>query len=220
MEYKCLFCSQMLEQSTTQASCLYCSTVEETEYTCPNNHYFCEECRLAGSYELLGRVVEGNGLTDPIRLANLVMTHYSFPAHGPEHHQLIAVVLLVCLKNAGHSHVTTLKIKRAMERLGTIPSRACGTYGNCGACVGAGVATSVLLRATHLSNTERSKALAVTGRCSVDLADQGGPRCCKASVYTSLGRFLQDVLSVPTPEIVCEFKGISECKMEDCLYYK
>ena len=84
----------------------------------------------------------------------------------------------------------------------------------------------MLLKATYMSDRERSIVLDATSECLKKLANAGDPRCCKGSVYTGLvvlDEYLKKYLNldVELPDkIVCAFnKTNPECKKERCEFY-
>jgi hypothetical protein len=91
--------------------------------------------------------------------------------------------------------------------------------------VSAGALVSILTGASYLKDQERSLALRATAGALQAIAEAGGPRCCKQSVYLSLETafaFLRRELGLDLPlTIHCEFSGHSEgCKKKRCQYYE
>ncbi|MBI4777998.1 hypothetical protein HY792_03635 [Candidatus Desantisbacteria bacterium] len=60
----------------------------------------------------------------------------------------------------------------------TIPAGYCGLYGTDGAAIACGIALSVILKATPLSDTERIIANMMTSRALAAIAGHRGSRCC------------------------------------------
>jgi hypothetical protein len=77
-------------------------------------------------------------------------------------------------------------IREALRRGSETPGGACGRLGACGGAVGAGVAWSIISRATPLSVRERGQALALTARVLETVSKHGGPRCCKRDSLTAI----------------------------------
>lgn len=207
-------------------TCIYCGIQEEGDWTCPDGHYLCENCRIASPEEIIERFCHFTQDTDPIRIANLLMKHPLFRSSGVEHHLLVAPVVLTALRNQ-RQFFKENQIGVALRRMRDIPMSVCGLRGECGACVGAGCVVSILTSATYLSDYERSLALRATSRALLKVANAGGPHCCKQSVYLTfevLGKFLRSelnlILNLPR-EFICPFsQRLPNCKRERCEYYK
>ena len=225
MVFYCSLCgAEMREECRTQ-TCSYCGTEEECDWLCPNGHFVCEECRTAEPAEVIERACRATTSPDPIGIADLLMKHPFFAAYGPEHHLLVAPVILAALRNQGHP-VREDAIRSALRRMRDIPVGVCGTRGDCGACVGLGCAVSLLTNATFRSDRERSLALRATARALARVATLGGPRCCKQSVYATLQttvEFVRDELGIAlaVPEVIrCPFSSLAEeCKQGRCAYF-
>jgi len=224
MRFFCSICGQELREVRAWLVCTFCGVLEESEWGCPNGHFQCESCRLAEPNEIIERVCAHTQENDPVQIADLLMSHSSFNANGPEHHLLVAPVLLAALWNIGQP-INAEKIKVALRRLADIPMAVCASRGDCGAAVGVGCALSLVTGATIHSGRERSLALRGTARALERLAELGGPRCCKKSVYASIEegcRLLREELSLELPShtIQCRFTAKSpECRKERCVYY-
>ena len=224
MKFYCSICHEELHENDTEMPCSFCGKVELAEWICPNNHYQCEDCRIAEPEEITLRVCNYSKSINPFEIANLIMHHPTFRNFGHEHHLIVAPAIITALKNAGQIDIDTRRNKIAVHRTKEIPYGVCGSRGDCGAAVGAGTAVSIITRATYMSDKERSLTLEATGRSLLALAEKGGPRCCKQSVYSSIQsalKFLNEkkMIAFPEPDFQCEFKDIKGCKKEACEYY-
>jgi DNA-directed RNA polymerase subunit RPC12/RpoP len=223
--YLCSLCGSALLEEERLQTCTYCGTEEECEWLCPQGHYVCEDCRAASPEEIIERTSLATSDPDPVAITELIMKHAVFREHGPAHHLLVAPVILAALRNQGHPAKDS-SIRAALHRMKDIPVAVCGTRGDCGAAVGLGCAVSLLTGATFRSDHERSQALRATARALVRVAENGGPRCCKQSVYATLeaaALFLNSELGIAfaTPgHIRCPFSHTTEeCKKERCAYF-
>ena len=221
----CSLCGTELLESSQLQICSYCGAEEECEWLCPRGHYVCEECRTASPEEAIERTCLATTNPDPVGIVDLIMKHPVFSQHGPEHHLLVAPAILAALRNQGHP-VKEGAIRVALHRMADIPVAVCGTRGDCGACAGLGCAVSLLTGATFRSDRERSLALRGTARALTHVAQLGGPRCCKQSVYGTLDAaagFLSSELGITFPvsaAIHCAFPEVTEeCKRERCVYF-
>ncbi len=222
-EFPCPICGTILEKHATAAECMYCGKKEETNFICPEGHFQCESCRLSDPQEIIERTCDNHDGTDPFELADLIMKHSSFNPHGIEHHLLVAPVILTVCKNSGVD-ISLKKIKTAMNRVKDIPYGACGSRGACGACESAGTAVSLITDATFRSDEERSAALRATSNSLKAIAEMGGPRCCKQSVYASIEEgysILKERYKLPKlTDNRCPFsEDVEDCKGERCPFY-
>lgn len=224
MPYYCTFCRSELNQVNTTAVCTFCGHETPARYLCPQGHHICEECQLAEWHEVVERVCEGSQEIDPSKIVNLIMKHPMSVMHSPQHHIVIAPAVLAALRNAGLRPLGSGRLKTAIERTREIPMGSCGTRGECGAATSVGALVSILTGATFLKDRERSLALQANAETLISIAQAGGPRCCKQSVYLALETasiFLKRELEVSLPVAPrCEFATRNkECKKERCKYY-
>ncbi|NHJ05567.1 MAG: hypothetical protein EAX90_12135 [Candidatus Heimdallarchaeota archaeon] len=225
MKFTCTICYSELISAEQKAKCSFCGVIEEAELICPNGHFHCEECRLSDAEEIVYRICSNSSLTNPVEIVNLIMHHPTFHTHGVEHHLVVAPAILTALFNTNKISLAKDKLQLAIQRVIDIPMGACGSRGDCGASTGAGIVISLILKASFRSDKERPLVLEATGQALFDLAKKGGRRCCKQSVYSTIEttyHFLQEkqIVSVSPPFIKCEFKGMEECKKEQCEYFE
>ena len=224
MLYVCVLCGAELYETDTVAACSFCGQQAPASYLCPSGHHVCEECQLADWPQVVERVCQNTTERDPVAIVNLIMKHPMAVMHSPQHHILSAPAVLAALHNSGQRSLKPGRLASAIERTTGIPFGACGTRGECGAAVGVGALVSILTKASYLRDRERSLALRATAEALLAIAEAGGPRCCKQSVYLSLetaSAFLRRELHLELPvSIRCEFAGQNdECKKERCQYY-
>jgi len=224
-EYRCFICGKPMKRVHKRVPCIYCGKEEISDFICENGHYICQECRLSKPRELVMKTCLASKEKDPIVLATKLMLHPAIPMHGPEHHYLTSAVLVTVAKNNGIEPFEN-SIRDAINRSRRIPLGACGLWGDCGAAVGAGVAISVLTKADWLSDKERSLAMKTVGAILNKIAELGGPRCCKASVYVALvigASFIAEFfnITIPLSKVECKFsKKNPDCWGERCPFFK
>ncbi len=238
--YRCPICGASLTAGIEQHPCIYCGKMSielASELQCPNGHYVCAECRLLAARELPEHLLH-NTETKPFVLANYVMAHPAIKqeAYGPDHHWIPTAVLLLTARNSGLLEISNPKLLSAIHRASKIPMGSCYLSGICGAVAGAGTAVSVMLNVT-IHDKERSIVLEVTSKALALLAQQGGVRCCKEAVYTSIRAALDVLQSIPgfietanhgkletffsnNEKIQCLFaKSMPDCKGSLCKYF-
>lgn len=165
---------------------------------------------------------------DPILLSVEIMKQPEFPMHAPIHHQLVPAVLLTAARKVQGRPIEMLErdLSLARERAACVPGGACGNMGACGACVGVGIAISLLTDASPLSTTGWVYANRGTAHALDAIAEVGGPRCCKRTTWLSTMRareLFESILNHPlkwTDKVVCEFHDRNrECLREACPFY-
>lgn len=224
MSYPCAVCGGDLQQVDTVALCFFCNQETPARFLCENGHHTCEECQLADWPQVVERVCEGSRETDPSQIANLIMKHPMAVMHSPQHHIIVAPVFLSAMRNAGLRSLTPGRLSSAIERTQGIPMGACGSRGECGAATSVGALVSILTGASFTKDKERSLSLNATAETLIAIAQAGGPRCCKQSIYLAIETasvFLKRELNIGlTVEPKCEFSARNkECKKERCKYY-
>lgn len=224
MGYPCVVCGAELIQVNTEAICTFCGQKTPARYLCVAGHHICEECQLADWPQVVERVCEGSHDTDPVSIANLIMKHPMSVMHSPQHHIMVTAAVLAAMRNKGLHPLNPGRIASAIERTKGIPLASCGTRGECGAAICVGTLVSILTGATYQKDHERSLALQASAEALIAIAQAGGPRCCKQSVYLSLETasiVLKRELDIDLPVMPhCEFSARNEeCKKEWCQYY-
>ncbi len=224
MTYYCSICGEELALVDRSAVCTFCGRESVARYICSAGHYLCEDCQLADWPDLVERVCEGSQETDPTEIVNLIMKHPMSIMHSPQHHIMVTPAFLSALRNAGIRDLKPGRLASAIERTKGIPLGACGTRGECGAATSVGALVSILTGATFMKDSERSLALEASAETLLAIAQAGGPRCCKQSVYLAIetaSNFLKRELSIDLPvKPHCEFAARNkECKKERCKYY-
>ena len=224
MSYLCAMCGGELEPVDTLAVCTFCGHETPAQYLCAARHHICEDCQLADWPQVVERVCEGSRETDPAAIVNLIMKHPMSVMHSPQHHILVVPAVLAALRNSRQHLLKPGRLASAIERTRGIPLGSCGTRGECGAAISVGALVSILTGATFQKDRERSLALQASAETLLAIAQAGGPRCCKQSVYLALETasiFLKRELNLDlSVEPHCNFAARNaECKKERCRYY-
>lgn len=162
--------------------------------------------------------------TDAVCIADQIMELKEVRMHGPEHHYLTAAAILTAYCNFYHMEKKSLLVK-AYVRTNIIPVGVCAMYGCCGALMGAGAATGLLLSAHPFSAEDLRTVNQITAGVQSRLAEYNGPRCCKRAVRISvyeavqgMNRYMGCSLPVAMPE--CRFyPGNRECQGKKCEFF-
>lgn len=228
-QFLCSLCKTRMLVSSETVDCTFCGKKEKADYVCPKGHYVCEDCRLASAEKLVRKVCEVTRETDPMKIAVMLMKHPTMEMHGPDHHYLISCALLAALRNLGKFEIGKLEFDQAVTRGKRVLLGSCGLWGVCGSAAAVGIAVSVVTKATMMSDKERSLSMQAVSEVLSEIAEIGGPRCCKASTFAALetaAKFFERTLGIrfsalenPRP---CYFKALNDkgCLGERCPYYK
>mgnify|MGYP000868647222 CR=1 FL=1 len=185
------------------------------------------------AFEIITEICTENfnssGYKSPMEIASEIMKHPEFPMHDYSHHCLVPAVLLTAFRKKVpvSSDNFTEELETIKKRSQSVLPAYCGTHGACGAAVGAGIFFSVITKATPLSKETWSLCNGATAGALKEMADIGGPRCCKRNAFTAIRyaakRVLQEFqcdLSC-LEETECTFSKYNlECLKEDCPFYK
>jgi hypothetical protein len=225
----CMMCGEELEYLTAAipVTCIYCGKKESANIRCPSGHYVCNECHASDSIKLITQFCLSSSSKNPMEMAITIMKHPVMPMHGPEHHAMIAAVLVTAYKNQT-GKVTDEEIKEAIRRGASVPGGYCGLFGADAAAIAAGIALSTIMKATPLTDYERRTANMMTSRALAAIAVNSGMRCCKRSTYASIEsaiQYFKEVLGeelghIPVSRLKCEHSHRNkQCSYADCRYF-
>ncbi len=142
--------------------------------------------------------------------------------HSLEYHSIAPAVLITAWQNRHHQK-DAAQIHEAIRRGRAIPGGACGSYGACGAALGAGIAYSIIEEVTALSSQSRSEANQVTAAALTAIAAHGGPRCCMRETITTIESFAQatGIFEVDSMQSFTCFQcgWMKECIASNCPYH-
>jgi hypothetical protein len=179
--FGCMVCGRELyctADEPLRARCFYCGKEEDTYVFCLEGHYVCNECHSKDILEFVETACIESDLTDPVELALQIYELPGLHMHGPEYHSIVPSVLVTAYGNVVQ-HKDSAAIKEAIARGKAIFGGICGTHGACGACIGVGIAWSIIHQVTPYSKEERGNANLMTALALTAISRLGGPRCCK-----------------------------------------
>ncbi len=225
----CMICGGELAYLTTAipVTCIYCGKTEPAYIHCPTGHYVCNDCHASDSIRIITQFCLSSGSKNPIEMAKTIMMHPIMPMHGPEHHAMIAAVLVTAYKNLT-GKASDEDIKEAIRRGATVPGGYCGLYGTDAAAIATGIALSIILKSSPLTDHERRTANIMTSRALAAIASNRGVRCCKRSTFASIEaaiQYFREVLGVemehiPVSKLKCEHSHRNkQCSYAECRYY-
>ena len=155
---------------------------------------------------------------NPIEILEKLMSQPDCPMHGPTHHVLVGAALLTaynnCLPDSAKLDMEAA-LAEMRERGEQVPGGACGYMGACGASISTGIFMSIVTRNTPFSTDTWRLCNLCTARALEQVAENGGPRCCKRDSYLSVLTaidFVKEHLGVEMvkPEVHCTRSQINE----------
>ncbi len=229
----CLVCSNELVyfDSGKELTCFYCGKTENTNITCPNGHYICDDCHGKGVFatvrDYVLKVESGNSFD----IAETIMGFTDkVPMLGCENAWIAAGAFMAALKNEGTITISNNQIDEVLRRTRKQAIGGyCGLTGICGIAPAMGACFSVLLGAACPKDQETAMTMKVVGKIVNAIADQTGPCCCKNFVRTALieaVKLAEAYLNVSLPlyndTIVCTHseRHPHGCRKNKCPYYK
>ena len=226
LKENCGICGTVLSYCTEPVSmdCEYCGHRYDALIYCPNSHYVCNSCHGAQAIDITRKVLKASASDNPLEMFEKIVSHSSVSMHGPEHHAIVAAIIVAAARNSGYP-IPFKAVEAALSRGEKVPGGWCGFYGACGAAIGVGAAVSVLTRATPLTGKTRALALEATSMALTRIAD-GDPRCCKRAGRKAIEiavEFLAqhlDIMLSKDDKIKCRYsQRNSECPKGLCSYY-
>lgn len=224
----CLICGKELvyNEKAEKQVCLICGKEAESSIFCLNGHFVCDECHRADAAEIIEILTTRSEEKNPVKLAQEIMAAPVFNMHGPEHHMLVPAVLLASMRNLG-TEIQPQQMRDALFRSSKLPGGICGSWGACGAAIGAGIAFSVSRRLTALKKEGWGETNRDVGMILARVGAYGGPRCCKRSTYSAVLAAMdilkQDGVNFPEEGFVLpvckDFWRNQQCLKEECPYY-
>lgn len=184
---ECLICGEPLEYlaQDTLMECVLCHKQEQSKTRCIKGHYICNECHTAGMDSIITFCLQESS-KDPIYILEQMMSMPFCHMHGPEHHVLVGAALLTAYKNAGGDVDLHEALPEMLRRGKQVPGGACGYWGACGASISTGMFVSIITKNTPLSADTWRLSNLMTSRALENVANHGGPRCCKRDSYLSI----------------------------------
>lgn len=206
--------------------CAFCGKIEETNWYCVENHYVCSNCLNLDPKEIVKSICLKSNKTDPIELANDIMSSPAIQMHGPEHHFITSAVMLTVMGNFTNNHQgLKTKIQKAEEIALRMAPTCTWHLGTCGAALGA----SIFLLLWKGLNAEDPKSWdegnSIVTSTLKRIAELGSPRCCKRDTYIAIEETVEHLrvhygIELPISEPKCIFSLRNRsCKHEECIFF-
>lgn len=164
---------------------------------------------------------------NPIEIAIKIMKEPYVNIHGPEHHIIDGASFLTAMHNAGVEFDLAAALDEQEVRGRKMPGATCGQWGMCGSASSLGAALAIIHNTRPLSNNEYYKDnLRLTSASLANIAEIGGPRCCKRNAFLSLSTAIEFVkekygIELEISDIQCTFTSRNkQCIHHRCPFYK
>lgn len=227
MKEECLICKATLKYNTDEKpmKCVLCSKIENSNTSCINGHYVCNECHTKGIDQIINICLNEKS-DNPIHILDKIMILPFCHMHGPEHHIIVGSALLTAYKNAGGNVDLKQALLEMQSRGKRIPGGSCGFWGACGAGISSGMFISIITKATPLSGKEWGLSNLMTAQSLKAISEFGGPRCCKRNSYTAILTAVEFVkshfgvqMSINKVECTNSYRN-NQCIKVKCKYFK
>ena len=116
-------------------------------------------------------------------------------------------------------------LEAAAERGGQVPGGVCGSWGTCGAAIGAGIYGSIIADLTPYTDEGWGAVQLLTARSLEKMAAVGGPRCCKRTSRMAIEACVDFTrerygVEMPLKDYRCTHYAINEeCIHGRCPYF-
>jgi len=227
-EGACLICGKPLVyfENARMLKCAVCGGSFPSYASCEDGHFVCDACHAESGVRAIMEFCAKTDSSDPIAIMQQLMETPFIYMHGPEHHIMVGAALMAAYRNSGGELDLAASLAEMESRGRQYPGGSCGFWGCCGAAVSTGMFISILLGATPLSGKSWRYANEMTSRALAQIAELGGPRCCKRNSFTAAKTAVEFVaerldVQMSLPErITCNFFSENrECLKKHCPYF-
>ncbi len=183
----CMVCGASInyEEQPRDLMCHYCMQVFTSGTACESGHHVCDACHVKDSLDVMEHICLTSSETAMVALFKHIRSHRAVTVHGPEHHAMVAAVVLTTYRNLG-GEVTDKVIQKAIKRGAAVAGGSCGLSGVCGAASGVGIAFAALIGSTPKKAAKRQQVLQLTAGVLEKIASLRAARCCQRDAYLAL----------------------------------
>ena len=190
----------------------------------------CAACSGKSAAAAIEEIALTTTLTDPVRIAEIMMSLPGLPMIGCEHTCIASGAIMAALRNSAYGKGGNDDVREALKRTAkqTVDG-SCSLTGMCGIAPAIGACFSIFLGAGPGADREQRIAMEAVVRVSQTAAQLTGPGCCKAYVRAGISiavdMFSEKfgvVLPVQRETIVCKHSESHPhgCREEKCPYFR
>jgi len=183
--------------------CDQCGHREQSAIGCPAGHYICDACHSDRSLKRLPELARETTAQAPEDILEELIRLPDLPMHGPEHHAMAGLSLLLASERTGVK-LPEDYIEETIRRSMQIPGGTCGYHGACDGAVSMGGAVSMISGATPVTGLARGMAHRATASALLSCGDAQA-RCCKRALRKTVAAgmaFFAEELSINFPRPV------------------
>ena len=224
----CMVCGQALvyRERGEAVRCEQCGRLEKSAAVCQAGHYICDACHSDRTLTRLPELARATTAQAPEDILEELIRLPGLPMHGPEHHAMAGLALLLASERAGVELPEDF-IEETIRRSMQIPGGTCGYHGACGGAVSLGVAVSMITGATPVTGLARGMAHRATAMALLGCSDDQA-RCCKRALRKTVttGRaFFAEELGINLPpavglQLCADIPRNRECAKGQCPYFR
>lgn len=163
---------------------------------------------------------------NPIELIMKIMKEDYIVIHGPVHHVLDGACFLTAMHNCRDNFDLANALDEMIVRGQKMPGATCGNWGVCGSAASIGAALSIMHKTGPLSDGQYYKDnLNYVSKSLANIAEIGGPRCCKRNAFVSLLTAIDFVkdnynIELESQKIICPFSSKNkQCLKTRCPFF-
>jgi hypothetical protein len=224
-------CATRLEYLTeaVQLSCGVCGRLQHGHIRCPRGHFVCYSCYNLNARDKFAKTALTTSLSDPLEIAEAMMSDPGLPMLGCQHAYVAAGALLAALRQEPAHNISEAKVAEVFSRIDKQAHGGyCGLTGVCGVAPAVGAVFAILLGARCGSGREQRITMEAVTRTCRAITELTGPSCCKAYVRASLVvavEYLQESLGIALPHayVVASCDYVADhphgCREGDCPYF-
>lgn len=221
----CMICGASLYYSShsgKEEACHYCGKTGKADMICERGHFVCDSCHAADALGIIRRYLVSTDQKDMTLMFDALKSHDKIPMHGPEHHALVAGIIVTSYLNT-KGEKNEAMILEAIERGSRIAGGSCGYTGVCGAASGTGIGFAVILESSPVKPAARKMVQTIVHEVLGEIAKFEAARCCQRDGWVALRkaseispRFLP--FKLPGDHVIsCVLCGEnSECIGDEC----
>ena len=224
----CMVCGQPLDYRVKGEAvyCSQCGRKDSSAIICPDGHYVCDACHGSLAIDHLPGLARKTIGHAPEDILEELIALPELPVHGPEHHAMAGLALLLASERVG-AELPEDFIEETIRRSMQIPGGTCGYHGACGGAVSLGVAVSIITGATPVTGLARGMAHRATALALLHCGDDEA-RCCKRALRKTVaaGReFFAEELGIDFPQprgrdFCADISRNLECAKTQCPYFR
>jgi Family of unknown function (DUF5714) len=186
---ECPICSSSVIENDepVQIDCFYCHDSFISNYHCKEKHFICDQCSNRDGWEIIKVYCETTMETNPLEMAENILTHVTIEEGSPEHSIIVPAVLIASFFNTLH------KAERKNEKLAELfksancnTIKSCKETGVCGAAASSGRIIELISDEVNVSVDKWKFGNYMAANAVYAIANYMTTQCCKRDVLLSI----------------------------------